>query len=86
MEIHVNYCKYYQADVAKEDVWFFVATLRENEHLCFDRTLDKTKSIFEFFVPSGYEREFLKIMKYYKNSNIIKNLKKLPNRLRNEDF
>jgi len=45
------YCSYYQAEVAKPTTWFLVSTLRANEHLCFDRTLDKEHGIFEFFVP-----------------------------------
>ncbi|MCL4361332.1 DUF4911 domain-containing protein [Candidatus Dependentiae bacterium] len=75
------YCNYYQAVVKQKDVWFFVATLRSFEHLTFDRTLDKQKSIFEFFVPKDLEKEFEKIMQIYIGYNIISDFQKLTNRL-----
>ena len=77
----MSYCKYYQAHVFKEKTWFFVAILRSYEHLCFDRTLDKSKSIFEFYVPEKLEPQFLKLMNWFAENNIIKNLEKFPNRL-----
>lgn len=75
------YCLYYQAQVQEKYCWFFVAILRSFEHLAFDRTLDKTSSTFEFFVPQENESYFLSVMEYFKNQEIISNLNKLPNRL-----
>jgi hypothetical protein len=79
----INYCSYYQAAVQKEKAWFFVGVLRSFEHLMFERTLDKEKSIFEFFVPSDLENYFLDLMHYFQNEGIVRNLEKLPNRLAN---
>lgn len=79
----MNLCSYYQAVVTKKDTSFFVATLRSNEHVVFDRTLDKEKGIFEFFVPPTQEQRFLEIMHYYVQSGIVSDLQKLPHRLAN---
>lgn len=78
---HVPLCSYYQAHVTRELVWFMVATLRSFEHLVFDRTLSKSDSIFEFFVPEGNEPVFLELMAYYQQEGIVHNVQKLPNRL-----
>jgi len=77
------YCSYYQANVERELCWFFTATLRSYEHVSFDRTLDPTTSLFEFFVPSSNESIFLTIMAYFESEGLIRNFKKLPNRLQN---
>lgn len=79
------YCSYFQALVSKKDTWFFVATLRSNEHISFDRTLDTETSLFEFFVPPAFEEGFVQLMRYYESQGIVQNLVKLPNRLINED-
>jgi hypothetical protein len=49
--------------------------------MAFDRTLDKEHSIFEFFVPESQESLFLTIMSRFEKEGVIKDLKKLPNRL-----
>ncbi len=74
-------CLYYQAQVEKKDCWFFVATLRSFEHLCFDRTYDKETSIFEFFVPEDQDTRFREIMAYYMEEDIVTDFIALPNRL-----
>jgi hypothetical protein len=73
-------CLYYHAQVAKEKVWFFVGALRSFEHLVFDRTFDKERSIFEFLVPEDLNKYFLDLMEYFINEDIVYNLHKLPNR------
>ena len=75
------YCNYYQANVQKEDCWFLAGVLRSFEHVAFDRTIDKEKSLFEFFVPATTEEYFLQIMDYLQAQGIVSDLKKLPNRL-----
>ena len=77
----MNYCLYYQAHVVEREAWFLVAVFRSFEHLLFDRTIDKYGSIFEFFVPADNEAAFLEIMTYFQNEGVIKDLRKLPNRL-----
>lgn len=74
------YCSYFQANVKKEETWFFVATLRSYEHYAFDRTLDKVTGLFEFFVPQGYEQKFVELMQWYQDKGVIRDFKKLENR------
>jgi hypothetical protein len=78
----MNYCSYFQAEVKKAETWFFVATLRSFEHYAFDRTLDKERGLFEFFVPQGYEKKFVQLMSYYQDKGIISGFNKLENRLK----
>lgn len=75
------YCLYYQAHVEKKYCWFLVAILRSFEHVAFDRTLDKEKSIFEFFVPQDMEPIFLSLMHELQQKSIITYVYQLPNRL-----
>lgn len=75
------YCSYYQAQVTQELCWFLVAVLRSFEHIAFDRTLDKTTSTFEFFVPQDTEPYFLEVMDYLKTKQVVITCEKLPNRL-----
>lgn len=82
----MSYCSYFQALVAKKDTWFFVATMRSNEHLMFDRTHDAERGLFEFFVPSDNEERFVRLMHWYQEQGIITEFKKLPNRLMTEEL
>lgn len=77
------YCSYYQAHVKRELCWLVTAALRSYEHTAFDRTLDPSVSLFEFFVPVSTENVFLVIMNYFESEGLIYNLQKLPNRLEN---
>lgn len=76
-----DYCLYYQAQVPRDKTWFLVGILRSYEHLVFDRTIDKEKGIFEFFVPEDLETHFLELMALLENRRTIQNLQKLKNRL-----
>ncbi len=80
----MRYSLYYQAHVKREYCWLFVGALRSFEHLVFDRTLDKARSLFEFFVPEAYEAHFLEIMHYFIERHIVHDLVKLPHRLSQE--
>lgn len=82
----MSYCSYFQALVSKKDTWFLVATLRSNEHISFDRTLDTETGLFEFFVPQEFEEGFIHLMNYYESQGIVHNLVKLPNRLEHEEL
>jgi hypothetical protein len=75
------YCSYYQANVQRELCLYMVAALRSFEHLAFDRTLDATTSLFEFFVPTSTEEYFLTLMNHLESEGLIYDFKKLPNRL-----
>lgn len=81
----MTYCIYYQAKVNKAKTWFFVAILKSFENLCFDRTFSVEQEIFELLVPQGSEKEFLIIMKYFQDNQIVTNLQKLPNRFENDN-
>lgn len=81
MPQQLSYSLYYTANVTRELCWFLTATLRSYEHIAFDRTLDATTSLFEFFVPNEMEFYFLDVMDYFQKEGIIHNLQKLPNRL-----
>lgn len=78
------YCKYYQAHVLKNKVWFLVSALRSFDHLVFDRTYDKEKSIFEFFIPADLEPYFLDLMHYFEKNGLIFSFQELPNRLQKD--
>ncbi len=77
----MNYCVYFQAKIDRPRVWFFTATLRSFEHLCFDRTLDKAQSVFEFFVPQDNVLLFVQLMQWYQEQGVASNFIQLPNRL-----
>jgi len=78
------YCAYYQAEVAKEKTWFLVSTLRSHEHLAFDRTYDKEKGIFEFFVPIELEQYLVAFLNTMKEQGVVRSFEKQINRLSTE--
>lgn len=81
-----KYCAYFQAYVKKEETWFFVATLRSNEHLLFDRTLDPATGLFEFFVPEESVDRFIALMDMYTQRGLVHGCVQRPNRLITEPF
>jgi hypothetical protein len=78
----MNYSSYYQAYIEKSSCWYVVAILKSYEHLAFDRTLDTQTNLFEFYVPEAREQEFIRLMQFFNDKNLVTDLKKLPNRLR----
>jgi hypothetical protein len=78
-------CSYYQALVKRPDTWHVTATLRSFEHLAFDRTLDSSRGLFEFFVPQTQELIFVEVMQYFQQQGIVTEVQKLPNRLLSAD-
>ena len=78
-------CSYFQARVLREQTWLFVALLRSNEHLCFDRTIDVSQGRFEFFVPVDNAARFLELMRGFEVTGLISDLQALPNRLAEPD-
>ena len=77
----MNHCLYYQARVKREYCWFLVGILKSFEHMAFDRTIDKEKSIFEFFVPPLMKDYFEELMDFFSKEGVISDLQALPNRL-----
>jgi hypothetical protein len=76
-----QYCHYYQARIARDQAWFFVAIARGYEHVMFDRTLDVSTSTFEFFVPLDMEQHFLEIMHTLQQQEVVFDMRKMHNRL-----
>ena len=74
------YCRYYQAYVKRNLCWFFVAALHSFEHMALDRTVDKEKSLFEFYVPVDCELEFINFMKLFEKKGIITCLVRCSNK------
>ena len=64
-------------------VWFATATFRFTEGVVLDRTIDKEKSTFEFFVAPGLEKVFLDMMQALEKKEVVTGLQQLPNRLQN---
>jgi len=81
-----KFCLYYQAHVDKKMTWFVVATLKSQENIQFDRTIDAERSIFEFFVPESVEEQFLVVIQKLIATGYVSNLQKMENRFAKEDI
>lgn len=77
----MEYCSYYQANIAKSEVWYVTAILRSFEHVAFDRTIDVNESRFEFYVAPDLEHVFLQFIDCFIQKGLVSKLEKLPNRL-----
>ena len=78
----MHYCTYYQAVVPERaNHMKLVGILKYYDHLCFDRTLDASHGLFEFFVPPAQEQKFKDIMHRLVAYGIIKQFEKKENRL-----
>lgn len=80
-----NYCPYYVANVDRHQSYYFVAIIKAFDNMVFDRTIDVEHSLFEFFVAPAYEQLFLDVMATFEAQGLVKNLRKLPNRLENPE-
>ena len=79
------YCQYYQVTTNKPKTWFVVGCFRSEENLVFERTLDKQKSILEFFVTPECEKRFLSVINYLKKHGYVLECEKRENRLITEN-
>ncbi len=75
------YCEYYQAEIERAEIVKVVSILKSFDNVCFDRCYDTQKNIFEFFVPTAQEAFFLSLLSYFEKQGIVRDLKKLPNRI-----
>lgn len=75
------YCRYYQARLVKESIWFIVGCLKAESNLVFDRATDHDHTLFEFFVPPQTVTEFLGFMDCLQRRGMVLTLEELPNRL-----
>ena len=73
-------CSYYVAKVNTPRCWFLSSVIRGTEHIAFDRCLDKSQDLFEFFVPQATENIFLELMAYLQKNHVIFSLEKKENR------
>ncbi len=76
---------YYQAHIKRDKVWFVVGVLRNEDHIVFERTIDKKESLFEFFVPDLHHDLFVKIMRSFEQKGYVSNFRSLPNRFASEE-
>ena len=76
----MKHCNFYQAELDRSRIWFFVATLRSFEHLAFDRAFDPKESKFEFFVPQDNADFFENLINYYLKIGVVIKITKLENR------
>ena len=76
------YCEYYQAHVEKRHIWIVTGLLRNEDHWCFDRTLEGAPNTLEMFVAPDYEPIFLKLIDNLVSEGYITSYEKLPNRLK----
>lgn len=79
------YCSYYQATIERKNHCFIVAILKSFDYVCFDRTIDAQKGVFEFFVPVHQEPTFLALMDEFKRKGLMGDVEKMPNRLEHEE-
>ncbi|MGE0009186.1 MAG: hypothetical protein AB7F19_01480 [Candidatus Babeliales bacterium] len=77
----MHYCVYYQVTIDRPAGWFVGATMHSFEHLAFERTIDAHAGINEYFVPPKLEALFLECMQGLELLGVVKDIKKLPNRL-----
>jgi len=70
-------CAYYQGYLVKEKSWFVVGVLRNEDHVCFERTVDKKTGLFEFFVPPAQEELFVRIMTHLQAQECLYSFEKI---------
>jgi hypothetical protein len=75
-----QYCSYYQAQLERTKTWFVVGSLRNEDHIAFERAVDGQVGLFEFLVPQDQEQAFLHLMQYFLNHGHVLWLEKKPNR------
>ncbi len=80
------FCEYYQAEVDVPYTWFVGGVFRNEDNLVFERTIDDSSAIIEFFVTKEQEEEFLDLMNYLVKLGYILNFTKQENRLMRELF
>lgn len=76
-----QYCEYYQGILRRDKIWFVTGCLRNQDNVAFDRALEKKNNLFEFFVPTGYESDFLALMEFFSRKGYLISLEKKPNRI-----
>jgi hypothetical protein len=75
------YCLYFQALVNVRKTWFIGGVFRNEDYVAFERTLEGTNDIIEFFVPPSQEQMFLYLIECLIKGGYVYELHRMPNRL-----
>ncbi len=75
------FSEYYQAIVDVPYTWFVFGVFRNEDNLVFERTVEGSPNILEFFVTKDQEAEFLHVMDYLVKGGYILSVEKKVNRL-----
>ncbi len=74
------YCSYYHVVVVRKMMWFVVGYFRSEENFVFERALDGSGTVLEFFVPPGNEQLFCKILAGLQQQGSVISYEQLENR------
>jgi hypothetical protein len=75
-----QYCLYYQAKVKREKTWFVVGALRNEDHVAFERAIEKQQNILEFLVPPDQEASFIEFITHLQQRGVVLEYEKQANR------
>jgi hypothetical protein len=77
----MSYCLYFVATLLRKKIWFVSGLLRNEGRVALERSLDKEKNQFEFFVPPAQKERFLQLMETLQELGLVLDLKEETNRL-----
>ncbi len=62
---------YYKARLVRNKIWFLTAVLRSAEGYVFERTLEGTSDVMEFFVSPSYVAEFETLLVFFQKRGVV---------------
>lgn len=71
---------YYIAEVNVRMTWLIGGIFRNEDNITFERTIDGSNNLLEFFVPEGQVEEFLFLVDYLMKHHLIYSIQEAPNR------
>ncbi len=72
---------YYKARLVRNKIWFLTAVLRSAEGYVFERTLEGTSDVMEFFVSPSYVAEFEKLFVFFQKRGVVVWFQQFENRI-----
>jgi hypothetical protein len=72
---------YYKARLMRNKIWFVTAVLRSAEGYVFERTLEGTADVLEFFVSPSYVVEFEKLLTFFQGRGVVIWFERFENRI-----
>ena len=75
------FCQYYQAVVNVAKTWFIGGFFKSEDYVAFERTINGSSDVIEFFVPEDQEEFFLELMSCLQRNGYVDRFEKMPNRL-----